>query len=312
VGRPERGGRLGRRGHGDGASINIWSDFGYDSLFQTAKERGLLQGDDERLFETLGIENFEEVLQSLSESIRIGAALGRDRSLEIERQASIREALAKAVHSVHVNGGTVPITTFEAIRDELRNYRHAFTTSYDLLIYWSMAKGGASPFQGFYDFFWANDRCAFDEGTIRIHPDSSNTRIYFLHGALHIVALPDGTTCKRRASAFDTLLDQFGEPLNGDRTARPLVVTEARAADKRRSIEGNDYLSYCWRTLRGCSCPIVVFGLSLRDQDAHLIEADEIYFFDSKTHPFGDKELRIKEASWWKRMQTLKIGKQAA
>jgi hypothetical protein len=124
------------------------------------------------------------------------------------------------------------------------------------------------------------------------------------------------------------------------------VVTEARAADKRRSIEGNDYLSYCWRTLRDCSCPIVVFGLSLRDQDAHLVDAinahcdrpvavsirdhgeranlkekhriahlidpQPIYFFDSRTHPFGHVDLRIKEASWWKRIQTLKIGRTAA
>lgn len=226
---------------GNGASINIWNDFQYGSLFETAKKRKLFHKKDELLFDKLRVENFEEVLHSLSESIRIGEALGQDRSLELKRHSSIQKALAKAVQAVHVEGGEIPLTTFEAIRGELRKYRHVFTTSYDLLLCWSAAKG-EDGFVGFYDFFWAKDMNAFDESTIRIQPYWIDARLYFLHGALHLVVLSDGTTCKRTTS-FLTLLDQFGLPFKSDRTARPLVVTEARANDKRRSIEGNDYLS---------------------------------------------------------------------
>jgi hypothetical protein len=324
---------------GNGASINVWNDFQYASLFETARQRKLIQGDDEVLFDKLGVQNFEEVLHSLSESIRIGDALGLDRSAELERHASIQKALANAVQAVHVNGGEVPPSTFEEIREELRRYRHVFTTSYDVLIYWAAAKG-EDGFRGFYDFFWVKPHNSFDESTIRIQPLWPETRLYFLHGALHIVALGDGTTCKRSATVFETILDQFGEPLNGDRTARPLVVTEARAADKRRSIDGNDYLSYCWRMLRECACPIAIFGHSLSDQDAHLvdainthrdrpvavsirdrgkrgnlkekhriaslIEARPIYFFDSKTHALGDEGLRLRETPWRKLIRPLK------
>lgn len=329
---------------GNGASINVWSDFQYGSLFQTAKQRKLFHRNDEKLFENFGVENFEEVLHALSESIRVGEALGLDRSVELRRHTSIQKALAKAVQVVHVEGGEVPLTTFETIREELRKYRHVFTTSYDLLIYWSAAKG-EERFRGFYDFFWAKSKNAFDESTIRIGRQWTDTRLYFLHGALHIVALGDGTTCKRSTTMFGTLLDQFGQPFGGDHTARPLIITEARATDKRRSIDGNDYLSYCWRMLRERCCPTVVFGHSLSEQDAHLldglnehrdrsvavgirnkgqranlkeqhriaslIEARPIYFFDSESHPLGNKDLRVKEAPWRKLMEPIKIGRAA-
>lgn len=170
-------------------------------------------------------------------------------------------------------------------------------------------------------------RLSFDERTIRIQPSWTDTRLYFLHGALHLVVLGDGTTCKRQATAFQTILDQFGRPFLRDHTARPLVVTEARPSDKRRSIEGNAYLDYCWRTLHECSSPIAVFGHSLSEQDAHLVDAlnehrdrpiavgihdkgkrtnrseqhriasllegQPLYFFDSATHPLGSERLRM-------------------
>jgi hypothetical protein len=194
---------------GNGASINLWSKFQYASLFEQAKKSGLFAPDDEDLFKKLGTENFEDVLHALSESIRIGNALGKERTTEHERHFGIQKALAKAVQRVHVSGGEIPESTFETIYEELRNYRHVFTTSYDLILYWSAAKGGERPFEGFRDFLWANDRNAFDESTIRRDSTWSGTRLYFLHGALHLVALPDGTTCKRKTSMW-SLLDQFG------------------------------------------------------------------------------------------------------
>ncbi len=237
----------------------------------------------------------------------------------------------RAVQAVHVEQSQIPLEYLEAIREELRKYRHVFTTSYDLLAYWAAAKGPPSyPFAGFCDFFWAKGKNAFAESTITFPAGSAHTRLYFLHGALHLVVLGDGTTCKQTAS-FTTLLDKFGLPFYGDHTARPLIVTEARAADKLRSINGNGYLSYCWRLLGETHCPVVVFGHSLNEQDRHLVEAlnqhsdrpiavsiragtrrknareqhrvaalldsRPLYFFDSATHPFGKKKLRIK-APW--------------
>jgi uncharacterized protein DUF4917 len=315
---------------GNGASINLWRDFQYPSLFEQAKTSGFFSAKDEALFDALGVENFEEALHSLSESIRVGAALGQRRHIDRLRRASIQRALAKAVQRVHVSGGEIPVETFEAIYEEMRDYRHVFTTSYDLILYWAAAKGGDTPFEDFADFLWAKGQ-SFDESTIWLKPNSRVTRLYFLHGALHLMVLGDGTTCKR-TSALGSLLDQFGEPFRRDRAARPVVVTEASASDKLRRIGANDYLSYCWRTLRELDCPLVVFGHSLSAQDRHLVDAlnehpkrplavslrdggarsnrrekhrmsslldaKNIYFFDSTTHPLGSPDLGLRETPW--------------
>lgn len=317
---------------GNGMSINLWGNFTYGSLFEEAKESGLISRTDLALFERLGTENFEEVLHKLSDAILVGDAIGEERPTERALHESIQKALARAVQKVHITGGEIPADTLRAIRAELRSYRYTFTTSYDLLIYWAAAKG-ENGFQGFYDFFWAGGRNAFDEATIRVRPEWTDTRLYFLHGALHLIVLGDGTTCKQTAS-FLTLLDKFGQPFQGDHTARPLIVTEARAADKVRSISGNDYLSYCWRVLADCDCPILVFGHSLSEQDRHLVDAlnkhrdrpvavaiksgsarknrreqhriasllesRPLYFFDAATHPLGSKDLRLRETLWRK------------
>jgi Domain of unknown function (DUF4917) len=315
---------------GNGASISVWTDFQYASLFEQAKASGLFSAEDEELFNKLGAENFEEVLHSLSESIRVGKALGQKRAADRRRRASIQKALAKAVQRVHISAGEMPEKTFEAIYEEMRNYRHVFTTSYDLILYWAAAKGGDTPFNGIADFLWA-DGHSFDESTIWLHPEWTGTRLYFLHGALHLVILSDGTT-RKRTSALGSLLDQFGERFRPDHAARPLVVTEASASDKLRRIDANDYLSYCWRTLRELDCPLVVFGHSLSAQDGHLVDAlnehpkrplavslldggakrnrremhrmsslldgRPIYFFDSKTHPLGSDDLAVREIPW--------------
>lgn len=319
---------------GNGLSINIWPDFEYASLFKQAQASGHFTDDDEAVFEALGVESFEAVLHSLTDAIAIGEALGEERPLERRRHRSIQAALAHSVQGVHVSGGEVPADTYLQIRDGLRDYRRVFSTSYDLLVYWAAAKG-ERPFHGFVDYFWAHDCNAFDESTITIDDSDRRTRLYFLHRALHIV-LANGLTAKRRATMLRTLLDQFGEPYEGDDTARPLVITEGHAADKQRTVDENDYLSYCWRELRRCDAPLVIFGQSLSMQDTHLVaavnehperplavglrdhgkrrnrreqhricsllDAERIYFFDSASHPLGEGKLALRETPWRRRL----------
>lgn len=311
---------------GNGMSINLWRDFDYRSLYRRARAGRLLSPADRRLFAALRLQNFEQVLRRLSDAIVVGEALGKKRPVERARHASIQKALAQAVRDVHVEGKDVPVECFEDINEELRLYRYVFTTSYDLLVYWTSAKGPGRPFEDYCDFFWAGRKNAFDESSIKLSPESRRTRLYYLHGALHLVVLGDGTTCKRKANGL-TLLDQFGEPFYGDHTARPLIVTEAAAEDKLRSINNNDYLSYCWEQLDEVDRPVVVFGHSLSEQDSHLIDVlnghpdrpvavslldadrDEnrsnqhriasllrgrpLYFFDAATHPLGSEELAV-------------------
>lgn len=311
---------------GNGLSINVWPWFKYESLYAFAVSEDVVSAEQQRLFETLGTTNFEEVLQKLADAIVVGEALGRSCEEELALHSQLRDALGRAVQNVHVMG--VPQQTLEAIRAELRAHRHVFSTSYDLLIYWASA-AGPEPFEGALDFFWAGGINAFDARTIHLAADDERTRFHYLHGALHLVVLTDGTTCKH-TSAHVNLLEKFGSPFRGDATARPLIVTEASAAEKRRRIAENDYLTYCLDALAGCDAPLVVFGQSLGEQDRHLVDAinehpqravafalldrgpdvnvaekhrvagllpnAELHFFDAATHRLGDPGLRVADA----------------
>jgi hypothetical protein len=130
---------------------------------------------------------------------------------------------------------------------------------------------------------------------------------------------------KLRQTAFERILDQFGQPIEGDPQARPLLVTEGSAQDKLRAIEDNEYLTWGLGRLRALELPVVVFGSSLSAADQHLVDAlnehpercvavsmlpgsrralairqaeiygrlevDTLLFFDATTHPLGAPEL---------------------
>ena len=197
-----------------------------------------------------------------------------------------------------------------------------FTTSYDLLIYWAMGYGGRySPFK---DHFRYGNRCEFDPRRTSVR--EGEVPVYYLHGALHLVVGGTGTTWKRVGS-LQTILGQFGQPIDGDPQARPLLVTEGSARDKLRAIEANDYLSHALDRLREVERPMVVFGSNLGRQDEHLLGAlsehparplaismrrrpkrellarqseiflrlgiERIYFYDAATHPLGAAALAV-------------------
>jgi Domain of unknown function (DUF4917) len=307
---------------GNGMSINVWEPFRYRALFDKAKNDHL-SGADRKLFEDTP--NFERVLGDLLTAMRVNEAVGVPVDPLLDRYRNIQRALAAAVKAVHVNREGVPLSTRKSIRKAMLDYEWVFTTSYDLLLYWAMGCEGFSPFR---DHFRFGGRCEFDPQ--RAEVPANAVPVYFLHGALHLVVGGDGATWKLTQRNLDSLLDQFGKPIRGDSTARPLLVTEGSAADKLSAIEDNVYLSHALERLHERSLPLVVFGSSLSEQDAHLAEAlsenpdrpiavsmlpgpqDELLpqqvdiygrvkaqpllFFDATTHPLGNPSLRVPES----------------
>jgi hypothetical protein len=304
---------------GNGLSLNVWPAFAYTSLFEKAREGGLTE-EDLALFGPT--ENFERVLSDLNTAIRVNETLSQPADAIYERYRSIQRGLGHAVRAVHLVRSQVPDETLKAIREELLRYEWIFSTSYDLLIYWAMGCGGS--FAPFIDHFRGPQ--------LRFNPDNADVYadqvpVYFLHGALHLVVSGSGVTWKLRRGAMQTLLDQFGEPIDDDPHARPLLVTEGTARDKLRAIDGNAYLAHSLQRLRTRDQALIVFGSSLSSQDDHLLDAinehpkraiavslrpdksralaarqadiyarlqtDELYFFDSTTHPLGDPMLRV-------------------
>ncbi len=98
------------------------------------------------------------------------------------------------------------------------------------------------------DHFRYGGRCEFDPARASVLAD--RIPVYFLHGALHLVAGGTGATWKLTQRDLDTILDQFGKPIKGDAKARPLLVTEGSAKDKLAAIEDNAYLSHALTRLR--------------------------------------------------------------
>lgn len=306
---------------GNGLSINVWPPFGYRSLTERAAKSGGLTKKDRELFGKRT--NFERVLSELSTSIRVAHILDMDAEPIYARYRNIQKALGRAVHQVHLNKTRVPDQALATISEQMEAFEWAFTTSYDLLIYWAMGHGGS--YTPFVDHFRYRNRCEFDPDRARV--GQYDVPVYYLHGALHLVTGTGGKTWKVRATGLSTILDQFGRPIDGDADARPLLVTEGSAREKARAIEANDYLSHALDRLYGVEGPVVVFGSRLGKQDDHLVaalsenpdrpvavsmlpdrskaeraafqvalwrrlQASRVHFYDATTHPLGSEELR--------------------
>ncbi len=298
---------------GNGASIAVWEQFSYGKLYEEAD----LTVEDEELFDALGqTTNFELVLDALRVSRLVCDQLGHDADEVQSRYDSIKGALIAIVNDTHIPWATAQ-WVFDDLGTALLKHEAIYSTNYDLLAYWSlMHLGGA-----WGDTFW-NPGLVFDD--MNVEPDWAMTLIHYLHGGLHLYRTPDGGTVKRVAPPGQTLLDLLGQPFNG--IDLPLFVSEGTSDDKMKVIRSSDYLSFAYGALEDEDRPLVVFGNSLSDQDAHLVRAinrhadrpvavavrpdadlaviamktgiqqrlvGPVRFFNSETHPLGDPDLQL-------------------
>lgn len=304
---------------GNGASRALWKPFGYFSLFEEAQRAGRKKGlgvSDQALFKSLGTELFEPVLTTLNHTVRANAALAINSTAPLNRYYSIKEALIHAVRTVHLPWQLMPTTTQASINQALREYRSVYTSNYDLVLPWAMQH---AP-QGFAALF--DEQGFFDLRRTR----SEGTRVMHLHGGLHLLKLPDGSTRQRSAECAE-LLDGFAVNIPGE---VPLFVNEERSDEKLRAIRNSDYLGWCLTQLAQESQGLCLFGQHLDSTDQHLLEAirqarpahlsiairplseasvinqkqhfmdrfgdlpgTEVYFFDASTHPMGLAELAL-------------------
>lgn len=276
-----------------------------------------LADEDLDLFARLGkTRNFEAVLGALLTTMSVAEALDLQPQKRIdERYASIQAALVAAVRRVHVPWLSVPASTLLAIREALLQYKFVFSTNYDLLVYWAIMAGGPDAFR---DYFWNTTFDASDTETW-----GEATKILYLHGALHLYYSADGRTYKERAEGNVNLLDLFGRRPE----TVPLCITEGTARQKLSAIARSDYLTFAYQQLGHTRGALVLFGQALGKSDTHiadvlarrqprmiavgiypinsehiikekahffnLLPAADLVFFNSRTHPLGDPQLRV-------------------
>ncbi|WP_449431393.1 DUF4917 family protein [Pseudomonas putida] len=304
---------------GNGASRALWKPFGYFSLFEQAQRVGRKKGlaiSDQALFKSLGTELFEPLLSALNTTVRANAALAINSTAPLNRYYSIKEALIHAVRTVHLPWPLMPTATLELINQTLRSYRSVYTSNYDLLLPWAIKH---NP-KGFAELF--DEQGFFDVRRTR----SEGPRVMHLHGGLHLLKLPDGSTRQRSAECAE-LLDGFAVNIPGE---VPLFVNEDRSDEKLRAIRNSDYLAWCLGQLAQESQGLCLFGQHLDSSDQHLLDAirqarpahlsiairpmneasvinqkrhfmdrfgdltrSSVYFFDATTHPLGQPALAL-------------------
>ncbi|MDF0731114.1 DUF4917 family protein [Pseudomonas entomophila] len=246
---------------GNGASRALWKPFGYFSLFEEATRvrHRALGVSDQALFKALGTELFEPVLSTLNTTVRANAALAINSTAPLNRYYSIKEALIHAVRAVHLPHALLPAPTLASINQALRQFRRVYTSNYDLILPWAM---GTQP-EGFARLF-------DDEGFFDVRRTAAQgTRVMHLHGGLHLLKLPDGSTRQRSAQGAE-LLDGFAVNIPGE---VPLFINEGRSEHKLRAIRASDYLGWCLGQLATEHQGLCLFGQHLDASDEHLLDA---------------------------------------
>ncbi|MDB6048996.1 MAG: Uncharacterized protein JWR17_1742 [Pseudomonas sp.] len=302
---------------GNGASLAVWKNFSYFSLFEeseTTRNKPLSQTE-LAVFKSLGTTNFEPILSALKTAMRVNAALTISSSSPRNRYFAIKEALIHAVRSVHIPWRLVEQKSLLQISQELSQYRNVFSTNYDLLCYWAVMQ---AP-EKFNDLF--GDDATFDPN----QSFANTTRMLYLHGGLHLVKNLDGSV-RKLLSSESTLLGSFAINALDD---VPIFISEDTSANKVKMIRHTDYLGYCNAQLASPKDALCVFGHALGKQDAHIVEAIKraniktiafsiarrsdgfiqqqkryfsslfagqdvtLKFYDAKTHPLGDPALSV-------------------
>lgn len=136
---------------GNGFSINIWSRFGYGTLFEVAQMEEIdhhLTAQSLALFNHVGSANFEDVLRILYHAKLVDEQLGSPQDAEITAlYESAKNALGSAVNFAHIPPAFANVAK---INERLRSYKNVFTTNYDLIPYWAIMDSDTWRFKDYF------------------------------------------------------------------------------------------------------------------------------------------------------------------
>jgi Domain of unknown function (DUF4917) len=261
---------------GNGFSI-AWSPqaFAYGALLDKADFSGLSCAAAD-LFGALRTTDFEVVIDRLRAVDAIVSMYEPNSELARraeEDSAVVREALAVALAANHPhNVGEVSDQSYRTVRQFLAHFDCVYSVNYDLLLYWA-------TMQDIDDGLDVPSGDGFGEDPDE--PDapwvtwdmakSWRQKVFYLHGALHLYDAGDRLKKLTWIRTGVSLLDQIREQLE-DR-AYPLVVTEGASRDKKDKILHSAYLSKAMRSFSEIGGDLFVFGLSLAENDEHILEA---------------------------------------
>ncbi len=267
--------------------------FNYESLYIEASERIKDEMPEvSALFEQLGTKDFEAIIRMLLNTRAVlPVYLPNDAHTpsKLEDHAQqLKEILITTIAENHPEyPGSIPLEKFAACRSFLANFVRSdakgkvYTLNYDLLLYWALMNtdaDGENPISlNANDGFGRNE--PDDDYVVWINEaHSSDQRIYYLHGALHLY---DNGAELEKFTWINTgirLVNQAREALSHDKF--PLFVAEGESASKLEKIRHHPYLHHGYKSFlqtlkqRGGSDnkkSLFIYGHSLSESDDHII-----------------------------------------
>jgi len=259
---------------GNGASIQLWGDFKYDSLWQAAKDTGDITEEIDNLAYALHTgTNFELLLNKLFEVINVNKEFDIKSDKIKNAYKSIQQALIKTVRKNHCEYCEVEDRFYEQI-PFLKNFNTIFSLNYDLLIYWMiLASNDETEIKQFYDCF--TPLGFWDEHLRNYWKPASDqnqfTCVFYPHGALHLARDRQSNDKKisvKGADLLNTIIRQWS-----NNESLPLFVSEGNSVSKLASIKRSDYLLKVYNEILPKSGPtLVIYGWSMDETvDGHIL-----------------------------------------
>lgn len=229
---------------GNGASMAVHRGFGYNSLRAVAASEGFITSAVQDVFDHLGTEDFELVLNMLWHAERVNRALGVEEITTKQAYDDVREALVKSVREVHCDYEDVEVY-LQPIHRFMGKFETVLSLSYDLIVYWAMLAGNAE--RGRYRF-----KDCFTNG-VHLDPNwerlrepigtPETTLVFYPHGNLLLTSSPtEGDSKVVRTDDFEQLLERILRAWEAGE-GFPLFVSEGEWQQKLRAIQRSGYLS---------------------------------------------------------------------
>jgi hypothetical protein len=262
---------------GNGFSISARNTFSYSSLFRRA---GGLSDPVAALFRDLETEDFERVLHVLKSKLEnTDKEPAEYRELKIQED-EVRKAFIGAIQGVHPDNAammghdecerciSVFLSHFVGKSRPQTKLGRIYTTNYDLLLYWVLARSGKRL--RCYD----SHISPLDERRWGLWVPEKPPGLVYLHGALHLYQRGGGGQAMLRYDGQHSLITQAKARL--DKGSFPVIVAEGTSEDKAARIARSGYLSwglnYARTGLRNREGALFTYGHSLDDRDAHILK----------------------------------------
>ena len=294
-------------------SCSVWSNFKDTSVYKQAssQDKGVsflntggtyLSAENIKIFKYLGTESFEKVLAILSRNPEVvNEILDPQAPPPIlqtieERYQNIQRSLVQAIRDLHIPGDTIKTPqedenilarveknreVLKTIQKELLKYHNLFSTSYDLIIFWSLMLDKIKEETTFRDYFkfgkFNPEACKINE---KYDKKNKILRVFYLYGSL--LLYPEGEEIRKlknlsEKEKIENILD------NWDKLGVPsLCMVEGTSTDKLRFINKSNYLLFAYERLEKHTNKLVILGNPVnleKNQDKkfllnqHLIDA---------------------------------------